>query len=66
MTIGDLRNCIEGLPDSMSIVVCYGEKALHVGGLGVASMGVPSTYQDTPLVVVGGPSVFEVTARDNA
>lgn len=66
MTVGDLRRSIEDLPDNFSVVVCYGEKALHVGGLGIASMGLPATFADSPLGVIGGPSVFEITARDNA
>lgn len=66
MTVGDLRRSIEELPDNMSVVVCYGEKALHVGGLGTAYVGLPATFSDSALSVVGGPSVFEITARDNA
>lgn len=66
MTIGDLRDCIEGLSDSMEIVVGYGDKALWVGGLGIASMGQPAKFEDNPMTLVRGVSVFEITARDHA
>ena len=66
MTVGDLRRVIEGLPDNMDVIVCYGEDALHIGGLGPATLGSPAKFKDSSLTVVKGPTVFEITVRDHA
>jgi hypothetical protein len=65
MNIGDLRKAIEDLPDSMDLVVCHGDRALHVCGLGTSMIGIPAKFaDDSNLAVLGGPRVFEITTRD--
>lgn len=66
MTIGDLRNSIEGLPDNMDVIGVYGDSALWCCGLGTAQMGRPAKFVDNDLVLVGGITVYELSFRDNA
>jgi hypothetical protein len=66
MNVGDLKRSLEGLPESMDVIVTHGEDALWVCGLGRAEMGRPATFKDNPLSIVKGVPVFEITTRDHA
>jgi hypothetical protein len=66
MNVGDLRRSLEGLPESMDVIVTHGENAMWVCGLGTAQIGRPAKFADNDLALVKGVSVFEITTRDHA